>query len=185
MKKFENKILFYIVLIGAINWGALAIFKLNIVTTLLSKIPNLHVDHKSHLERIIYILVAISAIMLVTQRDFRLPFLGETVFPCNSLPNSIPYNADTKVSVQVKPNSKVVYWAAKGNPDTIFSNPWDAYGDNSNYGVTTSDNNGVAVFSFRYPPRYRVPSKGLLNPHVHYRVCLGKGMMSRIHTLDL
>ena len=30
MKKFENKILFYIVLIGALNWGALAIFKLNL-----------------------------------------------------------------------------------------------------------------------------------------------------------
>ena len=32
---------------------------------------------------------------------------------------------------------------------------------------------------------YTVPYKGLLKPHVHYRVCGGNGMLSRVETVNL
>jgi hypothetical protein len=118
------------------------------------------------------------------RRDVFLPFLGKAVYPCGSLDNSYPDKHDSKIEIQVQPNSNVIYWASEKNPK-ITNNPWDAYGKYDNTGVVRSDSTGKAILKFSYPGQYVVPYKGLLPPHVHYRVCKGNGMMSRIETVNL
>jgi aconitase B len=63
-------------------------------------------------------------------------------------------------------------------------NTWkQAYLDYQNAGVATSNGEGVAVLKIREPQSYRVPFKGELAPHVHYRVCGEAGWMGRIKTV--
>jgi hypothetical protein len=55
----------------------------------------------------------------------------------------------------------------------------------ANAGVTTADSNGFATLRVRHPQPYTVPLKGTLQPHVHYRVCRGGGMMDPVQTTFL
>jgi hypothetical protein len=68
-------------------------------------------------------------------------------------------------------------------------NSWkNAYLDYQNAGVAVSNGNGEAVLKIRDPQSYKVPFKGKLEPHVHYRVCgSGEevGWMGKINTVML
>src|SRR6056300_688801 len=59
---------------------------------------------------IIILSVVASIIYNIFDRNFYLPFLGWTAYPCGSLAEKIPRGADTTVTVQVKPNVNVIYW---------------------------------------------------------------------------
>lgn len=168
-----------VVIIGALNWGLIGAFNFNLVEYLTKKI-NLKGSDKY-----IYIIVGLCALKVLLNRDMRLPFLGKTVFPCFSLTNTYPSNFTHITNIKVQPNSKVVYWAALEDNNQKYDNPWQAYGDYDNYGITVSDNNGNAQLRYKFPTQYKVPIKGLLHPHVHYRVCVNKGMMSPIYTINL
>jgi protocatechuate 3,4-dioxygenase beta subunit len=52
-----------------------------------------------------------------------------------------------------------------------------------NMGSVKANEDGIAVLMVRKPQPYRVPWKGQLEPHIHYRVCSDTGMMSRIYTI--
>jgi hypothetical protein len=136
---------------------------------------------------IVSLTVAAAIIMFLGSRNFYLPFLGSTVYPCGSLAEKVPTNADTSVVIKVKPGANVVYWASE--PTDIakqpISNPWDAYALYDNSGVVRADSQGNAILRFRSPSSYKV---GLimgrtLKRHVHYRVCENAGMMSDIKTV--
>ena len=178
-----KKISMILVTIGALNWGLIGVTNLNIV----DQISN-NIGQKFNLNKIIYIIVGIAGIYFATfafKRDNMLPFLGITVFPCNSLQIRIPDNANKSVSIKVKPNSNVVFWAAEPkNTDEIVDYK-AAYGNYNNYGVARSDNEGNVVLNVRNPQAYTIPFKGVLKPHIHYRVCKKTGMMSRIKTIYL
>jgi hypothetical protein len=133
----------------------------------------------------VLVVALISALTLVFRRNVYLPFLGETVYPCENLADKSPDGAEISVTVtDVPAGSKVVYWAAE--PSTsIVSNPWDAYRKYENSGVVTSDASGKAVLSVRKPTGYKVPSGRELKPHVHYRFCLESGILSEIRTASL
>ena len=143
------------------------------------------VKHK-FINLIVILSVVASIIYFMFDRNFYLPFLGWAVYPCGSLAEKVPINADTNVIVQVNPNSNVVYWASE--PSKIenqpIDNPWDAYANYDNSGVVKSDSTGKAVLHVRSPSSYNV---GLLNTtlktHVHYRVCKHPGMLSDIKTV--
>ena len=131
--------------------------------------------------------IAAAVIMFVGSRNFYLPFLGSTVYPCGSLAEKVPANADTAVSIRVKPGANVVYWASEPTDPTRqpISNPWDAYALYDNSGVVRADGQGNATLRFRSPSSYKV---GLvvgrtLKRHVHYRVCDHAGMMSEVKTV--
>ena len=113
-----KKISMILVTIGALNWGLIGVTNFNIV----DQISN-NIGQKFNLNKIIYIIVGIAGIYFATfafKRDNMLPFLGITVFPCNSLQIRIPDNANKSVSIKVKPNSNVVFWAAEPkNTDKI------------------------------------------------------------------
>ena len=132
-----------------------------------------------------YLLVGLSILFVATDRDTYLPFLGPMVAPCSVLQDQSPPGATKNIKVTVTPYTKVLYWAAEPANENLKSVPtWkEAYLQYSNAGVATSDAEGVAVLKVRDPQPYRVPFKGLLAPHVHYRVCGEAGWMGRIHTL--
>lgn len=133
----------------------------------------------------VIIVAMIAALNLVFRRNVYLPFLGETVYPCDNLTEKTPDGADLSVKVtDVPANVKVVYWAAEPST-TIIGNPWDAYGKYENSGVVISDANGTATLSIRKPAGYKVPSGRKLNPHVHYRFCQESGILSSIRTATI
>ncbi len=177
--------LLYIIVIGAINWGLVGIFDFDLVRSF----GNLFGSNADGVSRFIYITVAMSALVLIVQRDARLPFLGMTVVP-QPMNNYKPSGElVSKVVKDLPPNVKVVYWAAQTS-DKIVDNPTEAYGDYSNQGVTTTDENGVATFEVRNPTSYKIPSYydpfiGTLKPHIHYRYWTSAGMASRIYTTNI
>jgi uncharacterized membrane protein YuzA (DUF378 family) len=170
-------ILVALVIFGGINWGLHA-FKMNLVMLLAKNFKK----NGIYLEKIIYLLVAFSAILLAFQRDTWLPFLGKSVLPDVVVPQK-PHTGDSSVTVQVSPNAKVAYWSAKpgDNPDTDVVS---AYGDYANSGVAIADSKGNAVLHFDKGTDYVVPSGKHIKSHVHYREVTGEyGLMGPINVV--
>jgi len=175
MKKLEMLTLLLVV-VGALNWGLVGLFGFNLVTFIATYTFG-------WVENLVYILVGVSALLHVLSRNYYLPFLGDAVFPCNSMVEKVPENANTQVKIDTKPNTNVIYWASETHKEVV-ANPWLAYEQYSNAGVTRSDVNGVAVLKFREPSAYMVPNgMKTLQPHVHYRVCAYPGMLSEVKTV--
>lgn len=183
MKNYKKikmyKKMMLLVIAGAINWG-LTLFDFNVVEYV-SKTVNQFLKSKLPINKILYGIIAISGIKLL-QRDTMLPFLGKTVIPSNLVPvKKNKYNKD-RIEILVKPNSKVMYWAAKKmNNET--SHVKKAYDDYSNSGVTISDAAGKAVLVLEKGSGYIVPGGKYIPPHVHYRYEITPGMFSRIETI--
>lgn len=175
MKKIELVSLVLIV-VGALNWGLIGVFNFNLVSFI--------ANHTfGWVEVVVYVLVGLSALLHIVSRNFYLPFLGDSVFPCNSMVEKVPEHANTEVTVSTLPNVNVIYWASESNKEVV-KNPWLAYDQYSNAGVTRSDVNGVAKLKFREPSAYKVPlGMKTLQPHVHYRVCSHPGMLSEVKTV--
>jgi hypothetical protein len=133
---------------------------------------------------IFMVVVGLSALFLALDRDFYLPFLGKCVFPTPIITN--PKNVQTMTITNLPPNVNVIYWGAKNN-NTPFDNPWEAYGDYSNSGITKSDAKGVAEIRLSCPAEYSVNKFGIINKklkrHVHYRFELPNqyGMYSKVY----
>ena len=137
---------------------------------------------------IIILSVSASIIYFMFDRNFYLPFLGWAVYPCGSLAEKVPLNADTSMVIQVPPNVNVIYWASEPSKkeDQPIGDPWEAYANYDNSGVVKSDATGKAKLIFRSPSSYNV---GLINKtlktHVHYRICKHPGMLSDVQTVFL
>lgn len=171
-----HMILISLVIIGALNWGLVGAVKFNLVEKIFGSYSNF-----------IYIVVGIAAILLITDRNVYLPFLGEAVYPCALLKDKVPANADVEVLVKVPPFAKVVYWAAEPENEELddLPNPMVAYHNYENSGVVTADKRGLAVLKVRDPTQYNVYGDMVtLEKHVHYRYCTKKepGMLSEIYT---
>jgi uncharacterized membrane protein YuzA (DUF378 family) len=169
-----------IIMIGCINWGFVA-FDYNPVEMLSN---NMKTSFKTEIpfDKIIYILVAICAIIILFRRSTWLPFLGKTVFPGSLFTIKKPIGANRIITIQTKPNTKIAYWASlpKGaNPDVVT-----AYADFSNSGVVMSDANGHAELHVIEGSGYTVPSGRKIDRHIHYRLLdLEYGMASKVKTV--
>ncbi len=178
VKKLLFKVAMVLLIIGGLNWLLFGLFDVNLVSGIFGK---------SFLATLIYVLVGVSALVIMFDRDTYLPFLGPMVAPCSVLENRDPPGATREVKVTVEPNVKIIYWAAEPASNKLEKiNSWkQAYLDYQNAGVATSNGDGVAILKIREPQSYRVPFKGELAPHVHYRVCGEAGWMGRINTAFL
>ena len=178
LKKKLFKLSMILIIVGALNWLLIGAFNFNLVATLFGK---------SVIARTIYILVGLSGVAIMFDRDTYLPFLGETVLPCSLLPDRVPPGATKEIHVTIQPKAKVLYWAAEPRLESLKQiNDWRAaYQEFQNAGVTTADETGVAILKVRSPQAYTVPFKGRLEPHIHYRVCGDGGMLGRVNTLFL
>jgi uncharacterized membrane protein YuzA (DUF378 family) len=176
-QKLAFKVAMVLILVGALNWLLVGAFGVNAVEMVFGR--------RSYTSRAVYIVVGISALLIAFNRDTYLPFLGETVLPCQIFSNYIPQGATLEVKVDVAPGAKVLYWAAEpSNEHLKHTNNWSqAYLKYENAGVTTADENGAAILKVRPPQAYTVPFKGKLSPHIHFRICSGNGMLSRIKTV--
>ena len=165
------------VIIGALNWLSIGLFKVNVLESVFGR--------SSIVPRILYVIVGVSALIIAFHRDTYLPFLGPTVVPCSLIPERIPEGADTTVDVIVKPGAKVLYWAAEPSTEGLKKiNDWrGAYLKFMNAGVTIAGADGTASLLIKSPQPYTVPWKGRIEPHVHFRVCGENGMMGRIDTV--
>jgi len=177
VQKLLFKLAMVLVIIGALNWLFICLFDFNLVTVLFGH---------SALSSTLYFLIGISALLIMFQRDTYLPFLGPTLVPCSILQNREPPGATKEVKVIVTPNTKVLYWAAEpANEKLKTIQSWkEAYDQYENAGVTTSNGEGVAVLKVRNPQSYKVPFKGRLEAHVHYRVCGEAGWVGRVNTVQ-
>lgn len=175
IKKLLFKTAMILLIIGGLNWLLVGVFDFNLVYAIFGK---------NTVATLIYILVGISAIAIMFDRDTYLPFLGPMVAPCSVLENREPPGATKEIKVIVKPNVKVIYWAAEPASDNLKNiNSWkQAYLNYDNAGVATSNGEGIAILKIREPQGYKVPIKGILQPHVHYRVCGESGWMGKINT---
>lgn len=174
-KKLLFKTAMVFLIIGGINWLLFGLFDVNLVAGF------------GVLSTIIYVLVGLSAIAIMFDRDTYLPFLGPTVVPCSVLKDRTPPGATREVRVTITPGAKVLYWAAEPASEKLKEiNDWKkAYLEYDNAGVTTANGDGVAVLKVREPQGYKVPIMGSLKPHIHYRVCGEAGWMERIKTVFL
>ncbi len=184
-------ILLALVLIGALNWG-FHTFGYNLVE-MLNRFLSGVFKRRLPLDRIIYVVVAISALILAFQRDTWLPFLGESVLPGAVL--TLKTNSgDTSVDVHVKPSTKVAYWAAKSaESKPAESKPESdadavppvkaAYDDFENSGVVVANDQGVATLVFNKGTSYVVPSGRKIESHVHYREFGEDGMMGPVKSV--
>jgi uncharacterized membrane protein YuzA (DUF378 family) len=166
-----------LVIVGALNWGAISIFNLNLVE---KAIPIQYQEYRNY----VYLFVGLAAVYLGIERNTYLPFLDETVFPCNAFDERLPAQMDFDIDVKVGPNSRVFYWAAyPGKSDREWN---EAYADFKNSGVVVSNASGVANLKLLKPGSYTVHKFGIipmtLKPHIHYRYCIGDGMMSEVKT---
>lgn len=180
-KKFRiHMILVALVLLGSINWGVIGVFNKDLTQFF---------THGTR--RIIYIVIGCAGLFLALERNTYLPFLGATVYPCSSLVDSVPKNADTIVKVSVPPGSKVVYWASEPVNEELktLKDPWSAYNKFENTGIATASEVGEATLTFRKPQPYKVAGvvvDKVLASHVHYRYCTGKGgILSEVKTVFL
>jgi uncharacterized membrane protein YuzA (DUF378 family) len=180
LKTKINMVLFSIVFIGAINWGATAL-GYNFVE-LLSKTINMQFNSNLPIDKIIYVIVALSAIWLASKQTTWLPFLGIGIMPSSLVPLSKPTGANKKITIKTRPNSKIVYWSAyqKGEKTPVV----DAYSDYANSGAVMSDSKGNAVLEIVEGSGYTVPSGRVIPKHVHYRtIGLPDGMMGKVKTV--
>jgi uncharacterized membrane protein YuzA (DUF378 family) len=189
-----------LVLIGGVNWLAVA-FGYNLVESI-NRILSGVFRRRLSIDKVIYFIVGVCAIVLAFDRTLWLPFLGESVMPSVLIPitsdntsNKTSTNTTNTVKVHVTPNTKVAYWSAKpGNNSeipTVIESPSsslpqvkDAYGNFENSGVVMSDAQGVATLTFDKGTAYVVPSGRQIDSHVHYRELSGEyGMIGPVQSV--
>jgi len=167
-----------LLIISSLNYGLFILFKLDIIGKIFSKY-----------QKCFYLLVFVAAIYIMWDRDTYFPFLGRSILPCNILKDSIPSNTNKLITIDIKkPNAKVMFWAAEQSSNSqegLVNDYVTAYGDFTNSGVATSDKYGIVKIAVRSPQSYKVPFKGILEPHVHFRVCDGPGTLGRVKTIFL
>ena len=175
LQKLAFKIAISLLIVGGINWLLVGLFNINVVSRIFGK---------SVFATFIYVLVGVSALVIMFDRDTYLPFLGPTVVPCSVLEVRDPPGATREVKINVGPNVKIIYWAAEpANEKLKDVQSWkDAYKHFENAGVATANQEGIATLKVRPPQAYNVPIRGKIENHVHYRLCNEDGWLSRVHT---
>lgn len=176
-----------IVLFSAAHYGAL-FFNFNLAEYMNLVFFRLF-SKRAPIDKILYAIFAICAVIVAVDRDTWLPFLGNSVLPSAVVPLKTNIG-DTTVKVHVQPNAKVVFWAAKPGKDLKDDKDGnkpevsEAYDDYSNSGVVNANDQGEAILTFNKGTEYVVPSGRQLESHVHYREFLDKvGMVGPVQSV--
>tara|TARA_Y100000389_G_C17417384_1_gene494575 strand:- start:621 stop:1154 length:534 start_codon:yes stop_codon:yes gene_type:complete len=134
---------------------------------------------------ILSIFFAIAILNNVTRRDYYLPFMGKMIFPCDSFVERFPENATLSVDVKgLPPNRNVIFWATESNTNLNITNPIEAYDKYANTGITSTNKFGETTFKVRPPIEYVIHGS-TIKKHIHYRVCLGNGVLGRLNKVNV
>lgn len=172
--------LLFILIISAINWGLFA-FGYNAVE-MLSKFVDELTGQEIMLDKIIYVFIAIIAIIYMLKRDNWLPFLGKTIISHQLFDVHYPHNYDTIIKIKTCPNAKILYWSAY--PSEKPTNVDKAYGDYGNCGVTLADDAGVAECRVIKGSDYKINGV-VIDRHIHFRILDPKSqsVIGPVHSL--
>lgn len=134
--------------------------------------------------KIVFMLIGLSALYFLFDRDYYLPFLGECAIPIG-IQKPIENLKQIKLS-GLPVNTNIIYWGAKPSSQ-IIENPLEAYKDYSNSNIGKTDDNGDIIIELECPSEYTVPKFGFkrkLKRHIHYRFELPKykGLFSKVYT---
>lgn len=160
--------------------------------SILTSIYILFNDDYSTILRIFVILIISSAIYLLLKKDTFLPFLGMTYLPNNLLVDEkFPQGANLNYVLDMKDyadGTRIIYWAAN-KTDKIIDDPFEAYKDFHNVGISKVIN-GKATIRIFCPDKYKVRHFGvhtsLLDKHFHYRIIFrDSGLMSPVMTTKI
>uniref|UniRef100_A0A6C0LYU1 Uncharacterized protein n=1 Tax=viral metagenome TaxID=1070528 RepID=A0A6C0LYU1_9ZZZZ len=140
--------------------------------------------------RIFVIFIIAAVVVLMMKKETFLPFLGLAHLP-NTLiaEEKIPNGANISYSIDMndyEDGTKIIYWAAN-KTDKIIEDPYEAYKNYNNVGVTKVKNGKAEVRIF-CPDRYKVKKvfTQLLERHFHYRIVFkDTGFLSPVMTVKV
>ena len=119
VKNKQYLLLIFIVLLGSFNYGILGI----------------------------YLTIALSAIYLLSSRQFMAPYMDNKLHPCDNIKDHIPNNINFSYKLKVPPNVLVIYWS--NEYDNLILNkdlePWNSFKNHLNAGVLRSNEYGNVV----------------------------------------
>ena len=168
----------------------MATISLILLYSIISSLYILLSDNYNIFLRIFVIFIIAAAIVLMMKKDTFLPFLGLAHLP-NTLiaEEKIPNGANISYSIDMndyEDGTKIIYWAAN-KTDKIIENPYEAYKNYNNVGVTKVKNGKAEVRIF-CPDRYKVKKvfTQLLERHFHYRIVFkDNGFLSPVMTVKV
>jgi hypothetical protein len=142
--------------------------------------------------RILAVFIITTCVYMLYKRDTFLPFLGISFIP-NTLivEEKMPQGANLEYVLDMKGyenGTRVIYWAAN-KTDKLIEDPWEAYKDFHNVGVSNV-NNGKATVKIFCPDKYKVNHFGvhtsIIDKHFHYRVVFkDTGLLSPVMTAKI
>lgn len=140
--------------------------------------------------RIFAIFIIAAAVILMMKKDTFLPFLGLAHLPNTLIADEkIPKGANLSYSIDMneyEDGTMVVYWAAN-KTEKIIEDPYEAYKNYNNVGVSKVKNGKAEVRIF-CPDRYKVKKvfNQLLERHFHYRIVYkDTGFLSPVMTVKV
>lgn len=140
--------------------------------------------------KIIAVIIIIAAFYVASNRNTYLPFLGKTVVPPILFQQEITPEGATEVFVihldkNIEDGTRLIYWGAEStNKNNIRTDPFEAYGNYSNTGITTVSDSKATVY-FHCPDIYKAGTiyKKTIDRHIHYRlISPNSAMMSQVFT---
>jgi hypothetical protein len=140
--------------------------------------------------RIFVIFIIAAAIVMIMKKETFLPFLGLAHLP-NTLiaEEKIPKGANLSYSIDMKEyedGTIIIYWAAN-KTDKIIEDPYEAYKNYNNVGVSKVKDGKAEVRIF-CPDKYKVKKifNQLLERHFHYRIVYKEtGFLSPVMTVKV
>lgn len=135
-----------LLIIGGINYLFVSIINTNLFTMITN----------ATLQRFVTFSVGVSALMLVFDRDYYLPFLGRCVLPSNFFSKGIGSIHKKQIN-NIPRSTNVIYWAA----------------NSSDSGMTRSNENGEVTLEFTQLP---------ISINYRYELSENKGMFSRVYS---
>ena len=168
----------------------MATISLILLYSIISSLYILLNDNYNIFLRIFVIFIIAAAIVLMMKKETFLPFLGLAHLP-NTLiaEEKIPNGANISYSIDMndyEDGTKIIYWAAN-KTDKIIEDPYEAYKNYNNVGVTKVKNGKAEVRIF-CPDRYKVKKvfTQLLERHFHYRIVFkDNGFLSPVMTVKV
>ncbi len=158
--------------------------------SIISSVYILFNDNYNIVLRIFVIFIIAAAIIMIMKKETFLPFLGLAHLP-NTLiaEEKIPKGANLSYSIDMKEYEEgtiIIYWAAN-KTDKIIEDPYEAYKNYNNVGVSKVKEGKAEVRIF-CPDKYKVKKifNQLLERHFHYRIVYkDTGFLSPVMTVKV
>ena len=158
--------------------------------SIISSVYILFNDDYNIVLRIFVIFIIAAAVIMIMKKETFLPFLGLAHLP-NTLiaEEKLPKGANLSYSIDMKEyedGTIIIYWAAN-KTDKIIEDPYEAYKNYNNVGVSKVKDGKAEVRIF-CPDKYKVKKvfNQLLERHFHYRIVYkDTGFLSPVMTVKV